>query len=394
MWKRPIFLTFRRNFYEKNYKSSISSSITFALCLALCAGYAANSTVSAEENTLAENTSYLPDWVPKDYIDAIRFTNNHGSTYVQDDFVCVVMRKELFYNDKYSYELIDNGSTTDYSEDIVFHDEVFFEMPEAPDQSDKEAYSEYTYLLSELYIHDIIYRERKIYPIYSFDITVYRPTKSGILNLSKLVSQINDESVIEKVDYNFEINDNKITETDVFSWLPDCENGRISVHDGYIVYCDYLFSCANLNWDITQKGTGRIKETTNVCILPSSVECLPPGSSPCYVFLYEPAVSGTVKMTWAQYDKDNIKEHSDIRAEECYKIDSDGTITTIDENDVEYPLLGDCNNDNSVKMTDVITLQKYIIGKSNIKSIVNADCNEDGKINVFDLSTLKVILTS
>ncbi|MDE6020340.1 MAG: carbohydrate-binding domain-containing protein [Ruminococcus sp.] len=53
--------------------------------------------------------------------------------------------------------------------------------------------------------------------------------------------------------------------------------------------------------------------------------------------------------------------------------------------------LGDVNQDNTVSVADIVSLQKYLVNKGTLSSAgkTNADMNSDGKVNVFDLSILK-----
>lgn len=57
----------------------------------------------------------------------------------------------------------------------------------------------------------------------------------------------------------------------------------------------------------------------------------------------------------------------------------------------EVTMLGDANNDGSVSLTDLVTLQRYLLRKADAIS-VNADLNTDNCINVVDLCLLKRML--
>lgn len=59
-------------------------------------------------------------------------------------------------------------------------------------------------------------------------------------------------------------------------------------------------------------------------------------------------------------------------------------------------LIGDINQDNSVSVLDVITLQKYLLktGTLSQEQSLNADFNQDGKVNIYDLILLKKSLLS
>ena len=60
------------------------------------------------------------------------------------------------------------------------------------------------------------------------------------------------------------------------------------------------------------------------------------------------------------------------------------------------PLYGDINQDGEVSLRDVIVMQKYIFGLTNINygGELAADLNSDGRVNVIDLTLLKQMLTN
>lgn len=56
--------------------------------------------------------------------------------------------------------------------------------------------------------------------------------------------------------------------------------------------------------------------------------------------------------------------------------------------------LGDVNGDNIINISDVITLQKFILGIDDIKISSDSDMNRDGKVNVIDLALLKYLVVN
>jgi hypothetical protein len=61
--------------------------------------------------------------------------------------------------------------------------------------------------------------------------------------------------------------------------------------------------------------------------------------------------------------------------------------TVEDDNDFNY----DVNNDGDVNVSDIVVLQKFLIGISD-EYIENSDINKDSVINIFDMIILKRIL--
>lgn len=56
--------------------------------------------------------------------------------------------------------------------------------------------------------------------------------------------------------------------------------------------------------------------------------------------------------------------------------------------------IGDINNDDSVNVSDLVMLQKYLLGSGKLTLPENGDINGDGSINVFDLVALRKLLIS
>ena len=66
-------------------------------------------------------------------------------------------------------------------------------------------------------------------------------------------------------------------------------------------------------------------------------------------------------------------------------------LNLLNTNAADAALSGDANNDGSVNISDTVTLQKYLLGKSKEIS-ANADMNNDNYIDIFDLKLLRSIL--
>ena len=66
-------------------------------------------------------------------------------------------------------------------------------------------------------------------------------------------------------------------------------------------------------------------------------------------------------------------------------------LNLLNTNAADTALSGDANNDGSVNISDTVTLQKYLLGKSKEIS-ANADMNNDNYIDIFDLKLLRSIL--
>jgi serpin B len=75
---------------------------------------------------------------------------------------------------------------------------------------------------------------------------------------------------------------------------------------------------------------------------------------------------------------------------------STGFLTATAEGDAPYPegiyaepVLGDCNGDYMFGIADLVTLNNYLLGKTDQILFENADLNHDGDLNIFDLILMR-----
>ena len=68
------------------------------------------------------------------------------------------------------------------------------------------------------------------------------------------------------------------------------------------------------------------------------------------------------------------------------------TEITETESTTETETLGDVNGDDIITVSDVVTLQKFILATEGVKISSYSDMNKDGKINVIDLVLLKYLV--
>lgn len=185
---------------------------------------------------------------------------------------------------------------------------------------------------------------------------------------------------------------------DEFDWLPVtmtdyeafiAENGSVSVHGKYIVYCDEINYSTGDEVILEQLGTAEIKKVKEYSI--SSDEPLPPGSQSHVVYVYEAISAGTIKVTISQgrpWDSEQTKNVKDVG---YYKIDESMSIIEIDESEFTEPVKGDVNADGKFSVADVVLLQKWLLAVpgTELADWKAADLCEDGVLNVFDLCMMK-----
>lgn len=70
------------------------------------------------------------------------------------------------------------------------------------------------------------------------------------------------------------------------------------------------------------------------------------------------------------------------------------TEITETESTTETETLGDVNGDDIITVSDVVTLQKFILATEGVKISSYSDMNRDGKVNVIDLALLKYLVVN
>ena len=159
----------------------------------------------------------LPDWIPTDFESALEFRNTYGATHVEDGIVCIVFREHT--------EKEPDESSPRYV--IKTTDGVMKEL------------SRSTY-------------DTENYP-YCYEVVVYSQTQeTGDFEVALVDTWVKSSGLDLGYShavayYTFSVvKDEYVTETDIYSWLPDCAeeykyysgiNGNISTHDNYIVFC-------------------------------------------------------------------------------------------------------------------------------------------------------------
>ena len=160
----------------------------------------------------------FPDWIPSDFDSAVEFRNTYGATHIDDGLICIVYPNRAD-NNTCGYELRAVKGT---------------------------GYK----LKHEIYTHG--------FSKTCFDVIVYQPCAQGDVILELMDPYSVPVTTAPKgypdhweqpvaASYSFEVDDSLgITETDIFSWLPDStteyseytkKNGEVSVHDNYVVFC-------------------------------------------------------------------------------------------------------------------------------------------------------------
>ena len=175
-------------------------------------------------NGYAEETSdnaTLPDWVPTDFGSALEFRNVYGTTHIQYGLVCLVFNEER--------ECERKGNTNGEPHYRISATDGVMQQLKDDTYGTENSSSDY-------------------------EVVVYKPLEEGKFEISLIDNWVKSSSLESEFGYvhyltyhTFYVNEDKtITETDQFSWMPDCvteyldyekNNGEVSVKDDLIIFC-------------------------------------------------------------------------------------------------------------------------------------------------------------
>ena len=360
----------------------------------------------------------LPDWVPQNFIDALKFQQEYGTTHIEDDVICIVQRKQHYQqagwedNASFTYNYHpdpEKGQRTD-SEPQWNEKTYQFEGLEAPDIESPD-YPAYCELCMQIGWEPDLAVSGSIvdfgYTVLAYEIIPDTDLDVCLQTTCKKDGEENPEVISEKhytftSVYDATIENIKITETDLYGWLPDClseystwigENGNIAAKNGYIVYADDV--CIDGGYQAFKEfsGTGLVTPVNETYI--ADPRLIPPvGGTTHEICVYEPKRAGTVGIRVRQMRdfEPNAEPVSDIYA--GFSITADGEIKPVEKEEIEELQPGDCDGKAGVTVSDAVILEKYLFGEETLGCWQNADLNKDSHINAIDLTLLKRMLFS
>ena len=205
----------------------IAAAIAAAATAITPLSFNASASISYAEDTGA--IAKLPDWIPSDFDSAVEFRNSYGATRIDNGLICLVYPDRARKGrsaDTYGYEL-------------------------------KSTVGMGLELKHEIYTHELTET--------CFDVFVYQPQKQGDIDLSIVDPHVQVKETPDDweppaiAEYNFTVDQNLcITETDIFSWLPDSmteydeytkKNGNVSVNGNYVVFCTMAVDQLGDKWE-------------------------------------------------------------------------------------------------------------------------------------------------
>lgn len=341
---------------------------------------------------------FLPEWVPADFYEAVKFENQYGNTLCKDGYVCFVQR-ERTNDDSFYYTTDISGSLLDEYWGGAINRTYTFEMPQMPETDDDESWRAFDQLCYDIGLPSFMVENgANIDPYFVYKVTVYDMLADTALDITWNYMKEGRDTPIHSHTYAFEADGSgNVTETDIFGWLPDsitefkaftAANDAVSLHEGYLVYADDVSYDGGFDVTVTQEGAAQLSELLDYDI--NRVEIIPDvGGQGHNVRVYEAGNAGKVKITFTQEQSWNPGGFGAESEDHYFDVAEDGTIT---ETEPFSSPVGDCNGDGVFDSADAEMLMQYLLGNSTLTVPEKADLFVDQKINARDLTVMKQML--
>ncbi|HQM02598.1 MAG TPA: dockerin type I domain-containing protein [Ruminococcus flavefaciens] len=272
----------------------------------------------------------LPDWIPSDFESAVEFRNTYGATHIDNGLICIVLLNEYSTptNDFLRYDTV----TTKNALDTVSR---------------------------KVYSSDMTRTK--------LEVIVYSPLVQGDIEVDIVDTMIQAPSLDlggrhASGYYTFTVDNNfNITETDIFSWLPDSmteygdytkKNGEVSVKDNYVVFCTRTIDQFGDRWESNSTNKNEILKPILSSDCTMQVRDMYCDGSIDKIYVYQAVNDGNEKISWTRT--------SSARPDES----------------MTYTLTADCavfDNARSVLLTDTA---RFSIVDSETGKLVDIDEND------------------
>ncbi|MBP7188164.1 MAG: hypothetical protein KBA55_15700 [Ruminococcus sp.] len=294
----------------KHIKREFSAVFAVSVSLSMGALFPVNANAAF---TAAE---VLPKWMPLDFLSAMDFRNEYGTTHYDDGIICIVERvaddKQLYYDvsTKASDGFSHNYDIKCDAQKMVYK----FAPPQEPDKSDGEAYNQYEYVKRILEIYPEIAEHGTGYHYEALFIdSNVQDRINGLANINLsvdvkvgIIDSGSDISPDNTYTYSFYTDGKVSRETDIYGWLPDCEtefdkyiadNGNISYNDGMLIFGDRVNYSTGASLNVESSGEGKVKSCP-VGYITKEYLVEPTGRSSCVLNVYEGEKVGNVDITF------------------------------------------------------------------------------------------------
>ena len=319
---------------------------------------------------ITENIKDIPDWIPQDYESAVKFSNEHGSSFVNDGIICFVRNEKLDRLDEYPV-----GFEGSISKNIACY-ELINKVYDDPEDK-----------------------------YYAYNVRAYDIPNSSDLTVNFKYGN-RDFDIRTVGSYSFQKDSTGyITQTDKYSWLPDChdefnayfeKHGNFSIQDDYVMYCTNIPSDDIVYLSSDQKGTGTLIEDHEEVSIKHEVASInteaPDSSVQNHIIkLFKPVKPGTVKLIISK--KKNPEQKISVE-EACayFTVTEDMHIIPAEEKDMKTTVKGDCNGDGILGISDLVSMNRWLLGKDSLPEYGIADINGDDNFDIFDFVELRKLI--
>ena len=242
---------------------------------------------SPAATVFAEGTgavSALPDWIPSDFESAVEFRNTYGATHIDNGLICIVC--------------------PDRARKGASEDTYGFELRATEGMGQELKHEIYTYEYTET----------------CFDVFVYQPWAQGDVTLTIADPHVQVKPSENETDddweppaiaeYTFTLDMNlNITETDIFSWLPDSTkefgeylrtNGEVSARDNYVVFCTVTVEQFGDRWEPNSTNKNEILKPILSSDCTMQVRDMYCDGSIDNIYVYQAVKDGNEKISWTR----------------------------------------------------------------------------------------------
>ena len=236
------------------------------------------SAVCAEEYTKG---AALPDWIPCDYDTALKFRNTYGGTHIEDGLVCAVFREQR--------EKVPEGEPQGV---------LRYEVRTTKDMMKELRHTTYGSEDSD----------------YCYEVVVYSsPQEQGKFEIALVDTWLKSSDLDLGYNhavayYSFLIGEgNSITETDIYSWLPDSiteyndyvsKKGKVSSKDGFVVFCLDSAAGTKYRWDEPSENYREVLTFYTVTDCSIEKEKETDGGAVNNIRVYKAVKDGSARIRW------------------------------------------------------------------------------------------------
>ena len=319
---------------------------------------------------ITENNKDIPDWIPQDYESAVKFSNEHGSSFVNDGIICFVRNVNSDRIDEYPVGFEGSASKNIAGYELI---NKVYDDPE-------DKYSAY-------------------------NVRAYDIPNDSTLTVNFMYGRRNS-NIRTISSYSFRKDSTGyITQTDKYSWLPDCheefnayfeKHGAFSIQDGYVMYCTNISASDTVFLTTEQNGSGTLIEDHEEVsmkkeVTPTNTEETDQSAPNHIIKLFKPVKPGTVKLVISK----EINQNKNVTVEEeCayFTVTEDMHIIPAEEKDMKTTVKGDCNGDGIFGISDLVSMNRWLLGKDSLPEYGIADVNGDGIFDIFDFVELRKLI--